>query len=96
MSAAFDPARGFSFTVTDTGIGMSPKEVVVALELFGQIENAIIKKHEGTGLGLPLAQHLVELHGGRIEIESIKGVGTTVHVRLPLDRVVRSAPDLAA
>jgi two-component system, sporulation sensor kinase E len=56
----------------------------------------ILNIDQGTGLGLPLAHRLVELHGGRIEIESIKGVGTTVHVRLPLDRVVRSAPDLAA
>ncbi len=47
------------------------------------------RKHPGTGLGLPLAIGLVELHGGTLAIESRKGVGTTVTVRLPLDRLVR-------
>jgi signal transduction histidine kinase len=92
VSVACDAASGFSFTIADTGIGMSTAEIVVALEPFGQIDNALSKKNEGTGLGLPLAQRLIELHGGRLEIESVKGVGTTVRVYLPLDRVVRSVP----
>jgi signal transduction histidine kinase len=92
VSVACDAASGFSFTIADTGIGMSAAEIVVALEPFGQIDNALSKKNEGTGLGLPLAQRLIELHGGRLEIESVKGVGTTVRVYLPLDRVVRSVP----
>jgi signal transduction histidine kinase len=96
VSAACDAAHGFRFTVADTGIGMSPGEIVVAMEPFGQVDNAITKRYEGTGLGLPLAQRLVELHGGRLEIESVKGVGTTVSVYLPLDRVVRSVPEAAA
>jgi signal transduction histidine kinase len=96
VSIACDAAQGFRFTVADTGIGMSPAEIVVALEPFGQIETAYSKKNEGTGLGLPLAQRLVELHGGRLEIESVKGVGTTVSVYLPLDRVIRSVPEVAA
>jgi signal transduction histidine kinase len=96
VSVAFDAVQGFRFTVADTGIGMSPVEIKKALEPFGQVENAITKKYEGTGLGLPLAQRLVELHGGRLEIESVKEVGTTVSVYLPLDRVVRSVPEVAA
>jgi len=96
VSAAFDAVRGYRFTVADTGIGMSSGEIVVAMEPFGQVDNAITKKYEGTGLGLPLAQRLVELHGGRLEIESVKGVGTTVSVYLPLNRVVRSVPEVAA
>jgi signal transduction histidine kinase len=96
VSVAFDAAQGFRFTVADTGIGMSPVEIKKALEPFGQVENAITKKYEGTGLGLPLAQRLVELHGGRLEIESAKGIGTTIVVLLPLDRVVRSVPEVAA
>ena len=96
VSVACDAAQGFRFTVADTGIGMSPVEIKKALEPFGQVEHAINKKYEGTGLGLPLAQRLVELHGGRLEIESVKGVGTTIVVLLPLDRVVRPVPEVAA
>jgi signal transduction histidine kinase len=90
VSVACDAAQGFRFTVADTGIGMSPVEIKKALEPFGQVEHAITKKYEGTGLGLPLAQRLVELHGGHLVIDSVKGVGTTVSVHLPLERVVQS------
>ena len=96
VSVAYDAASGLSFTVTDTGIGMSPGEIVIALEPFGQIDTAFSKKNEGTGLGLPLAQRLIELHGGHLVIESVKGVGTSVSVYLPLERVVRSVPEVAA
>jgi signal transduction histidine kinase len=96
VSVACDAAQGLSFTVADTGIGMSPDEIVKALEIFGQVDNAIIKKYEGTGLGLPLAQRLVELHGGRLVIESVKGAGTAIVVHLPLERVVWPAPEAAA
>jgi signal transduction histidine kinase len=99
VSVAFDAARGFSFTVTDTGIGMSPSEIVQALEPFGQVENAFSKKYRGTGLGLPLAQRLIELHGGHLDITSVKGTGTTISAYLPLERVVRlteAAPEVAA
>jgi signal transduction histidine kinase len=59
----------------------------VALEPFGQVENAITKKYEGAGLGLPLAKRLVELHGGELIIMSAKGAGTAIRVQLPADRV---------
>jgi len=96
VSVACDSTRGLNFAVADSGIGMSPDEVAVALEPFGQVENAIIKKYEGTGLGLPLAQRLVELHGGRLQITSVKGVGTTINVQLPAERLVLSVSDVAA
>ena len=88
MSVASDTVV---FTVADTGIGMSRDEIEVALEPFSQIENALVKKYEGTGLGLPLAQRLVELHGGGLIIDSAKGVGTTIRVQLPHERTVRAA-----
>ena len=55
---------------------------------FGQVASAWSRKHPGTGLGLPLAIGLVELHGGRLAIESRKGVGTTVTFSLPGDRAL--------
>jgi signal transduction histidine kinase len=96
VSVAFHAARGFSFTVADTGIGMSPSEIVQALEPFGQVDSAYSKKSVGTGLGLPLTQRLIKLHGGRLVIDSVKGTGTTISAYLPLERVVRSVSEVAA
>jgi signal transduction histidine kinase len=75
--------------VKDTGIGMSPEEVRVALSRFAQVDHGINRKFEGTGLGLPLAQALVELHGGQLNIVSAPQVGTTVQIVLPETRIVR-------
>ena len=88
VKVSLDWNRSLSITVTDTGIGMSLDEIAVGLEPFEQVENAIIKRYEGTGLGLPLAKRLVELHGGTIVITSTKGVGTSVCVQFPAERVV--------
>ncbi|HEV2163046.1 MAG TPA: ATP-binding protein [Stellaceae bacterium] len=96
ISVAFDAASGFSFAVADTGIGMAPEEIETALEPFGQVDNAISKKYAGTGLGLPLAKTLVMLHGGRLEIASIKGGGTTIAARLPPERIVWKVREAAA
>jgi signal transduction histidine kinase len=68
----------FIVTIEDTGIGMSPDEVEKAFQSFGQIDSGLNRKYEGTGLGLPLTQKLVELHHGKIFMESTKGKGTTV------------------
>jgi PAS domain S-box-containing protein len=79
---------GVEFKVCDTGLGMTPDEIATALEPFGQVDAGIARQHEGTGLGLPLALRLVELHGGSLNIASEKGCGTTVTVTLPASRVV--------
>ena len=73
--------------VADTGTGMTEDEVKLALEPFGQADNGLGRKHEGTGLGLPLAARLAELHGGSLSVDSKKGLGTTVTVHLPPDRL---------
>jgi two-component system cell cycle sensor histidine kinase PleC len=95
VTVGCDATRGLSVAVADTGIGMSPEEIAIALEPFGQIENALTKKYEGTGLGLSIARHLVELHDGRLTIASVKGVGTTIHVELPAERLVQPSSDMA-
>ena len=77
------------FSVTDTGIGMTEAEIAIALEPFGQVDNTLSRAFEGTGLGLPLASKLTDLHGGRLLVTSAKGKGTTVTVTLPADRVVQ-------
>jgi signal transduction histidine kinase/ActR/RegA family two-component response regulator len=73
------------FTVQDTGIGMAKKSIETALQPFGQIENAFNRKYPGTGLGLPLVASLAELHGGRLEVDSELGQGTSCAVLLPIE-----------
>jgi signal transduction histidine kinase len=69
--------------VCDTGIGMTRDEIRTALEPFRQVDSAQSRRYEGTGLGLPLVLRLVDLHGGRVEIDSARDAGTTVRVVLP-------------
>ncbi len=73
-----------TISVTDTGPGMSPDEVDTAMRPFGQVDSGFNKRHEGTGLGLPIAYALSKLHGGDLQIHSSKGVGTRVTVLIPL------------
>ncbi len=74
--------------VADSGVGMSPDDIPKAMSPFGQLEQSLARRHAGTGLGLPLSKALVELHGGRLQIDSDLGKGTTVSIILPADRVL--------
>ena len=69
--------------VTDTGCGMTETEVAMAMEPFRQVNSHLTRDGEGTGLGLPVAKSLVELHGGTLSIDSTPGKGTSVNIRLP-------------
>ncbi|MBV8537538.1 MAG: HAMP domain-containing protein [Alphaproteobacteria bacterium] len=69
--------------IGDTGIGMTATDIEIAMTPFGQVESALARKFEGTGLGLPLTAAFVELHGGRLHIDSEPGRGTRVIVTLP-------------
>ncbi len=74
---------GVAVVVRDTGVGMTPEEVKLATTPFGQVDGKRTRWREGAGLGLPIARSLVELHGGQIKIQSVKGKGTEVGVLLP-------------
>jgi PAS domain S-box-containing protein len=74
-------------SITDTGVGLEPDQIKKALSPFGQVGSSLDGANSGTGLGLTLVKALVDLHGGRLEIFSQKGMGTTVTVRLPAKRV---------
>lgn len=79
--------------VKDTGVGMDDVEVNKALSTFGQVDSGLDRKHEGTGLGLPLTVGLMELHGGFLRISSAKNIGTSIIISFPPERVIpRSMP----
>jgi two-component system cell cycle sensor histidine kinase PleC len=78
---------GYAVTILDSGIGMTDQEIVKALTPFGQIENKITATHNGTGLGLPLAKAMLELHDGHLEISSIPGCGTRIVMNFPASRI---------
>jgi PAS domain S-box-containing protein len=81
---------GYVFQIIDTGIGIAPEDIPKALSRFGQVDGDLNRQYEGTGLGLPLTKALVELHGGVLDLQSQVGVGTTVTVRFPAERIVAS------
>ena len=81
--------------MADTGIGIALADIPKTLTPFQQIDSALNRKYEGSGLGLPLTKALVELHGGTLGLQSEVGVGTTVTVRFPAERI-RTAPDSVA
>ena len=78
----------FVISVSDTGIGIAAEDIATTLAPFGQVDGSLSRKHEGTGLGLPLVKSLVELHGGTLEIVSEPGIGTNVHARFPAARIL--------
>ncbi|MEQ1789978.1 MAG: ATP-binding protein, partial [Rickettsiales bacterium] len=82
----------FMFEVHDSGIGIAPKDISRAMSPFGQVDSALSRKYEGTGLGLPLTKKFVELMGGKFEIESNIGVGTTIRFSVP--RELKSRDEL--
>lgn len=90
VSVALDyaPGSALAFVIADPGIGMTSNEIRLALEPFGQINSALSRENDGAGLGLPLARRLIELHGGRLEIDSTKGRGTTVRAIIPEARIL--------
>ena len=80
---------GYDILVRDTGIGMSEEEMVRAMLPFGQNGNRLTGRHEGTGLGLPLAKAMLELHGGTFAMTSAPEMGTIVTIGLPAGRIRR-------
>ncbi|RNF28750.1 histidine kinase [Massilia aurea] len=82
--AAHDPeADTIAFAVADTGIGISQDNLQLIFEEFSQIEHPLQRRSKGTGLGLPLCRKLADLLGGRVDVSSTPGVGSTFTLTLP-------------
>lgn len=92
VTAASEPDNTVAVTVRDTGVGMNAEELSVALRPFAQVDGSRSRWEEGTGLGLYIAKALTELHGGQLNIRSMKEVGTEVTVLLPSLRECVFAP----
>jgi PAS domain S-box-containing protein len=75
-------------SVADTGIGIAPEHIPIATARFGQVDSSMTRRYSGTGLGLPLTIGLVELHQGKLSIESALGRGTVVTVSFPPERTI--------
>ena len=86
----------FCICIQDNGIGMSEADVAIAMQPFSQVDNALARRFEGTGLGLPVSKALMELHGGRLIIQSGRGVGTLVTLSFPAERVRPPSRSVAA
>ncbi|TYQ24471.1 PAS domain S-box protein [Pseudanabaena sp. UWO311] len=74
-------------SITDTGIGISPENIQKLFKPFIQIDSALNRKYEGTGLGLALAKQIIELHGGTIGITSEIGIGSCFTIELPINHI---------
>ncbi len=75
--------RGVTVAVADSGIGIAQADIAKALAPYTQVDNAETRKHDGTGLGLPIVNALMKLHGGSMTLESEVGHGTTVSLHFP-------------
>ena len=94
ISASLDRDM-IALSIVDTGIGIAEPDLPSALSTFGQVDASLDRKHEGTGLGLPLVVSLAELHGAVFKLNSTPGVGTTATVIFP-SRCTLGAPALEA
>jgi signal transduction histidine kinase len=94
VKASADPATGLAIIIRDTGIGIAPQDLPRVMQPFEQVDSSLSRAHEGTGLGLPLAKAMIELHGGELKIESVLGGGTVVTAIFPPERLV-GAPTVA-
>jgi PAS domain S-box-containing protein len=88
LSAVCDGGNDLRIDVVDDGIGISAEHIERVLEPFAQVDNVNGGESGGTGLGLPIARQLIELHGGTLSLSSEPDVGTTVTIRLPARIVV--------
>ncbi len=92
VRAAVNP-REVQVSVLDTGIGIPADKLEHIFEEFTQVDASTTRKAGGTGLGLAITRHFVEMHGGRIWVDSEVGAGSTFTFTLPLERLPEAAPE---
>lgn len=90
LQAGLDSEGRLVCQIRDSGIGMTPEDIDIALTPFGQVDSQLSRRYSGTGLGLPLTRGLIELHEGDLTIDSTPGEGTSVSFVLPASRVLQA------
>jgi len=83
VNIACEASGDQTLTVSDTGIGIAEEDIPRVLEPFGQADAGLARRQDGTGLGLPLVQSFIALHGGTLDLQSEPGVGTVVTLHFP-------------
>ena len=96
VELGLDKMGDLSLRIEDTGIGIRKSDINRVFEPFVQVEGALSRSHQGTGLGLPLVRKIISLHGGSVTMESEVGQGTLVTATFPRSRFIASSnqPDL--
>ena len=84
-----------NFSITDTGIGMTPEQVAKLFQAFTQADSSTARKYGGTGLGLAITRQFCELMGGSVEVQSEPGKGSTFTIRLPVEATKARVPEAA-
>ncbi len=96
VDSVFHTSGDLVLSIRDTGIGIPAEQIERIFQPFEQVADDLTREHEGTGLGLPIAKALIELHGGELVLSSQPGAGTTARLRLPGDRVRGAAASATA
>jgi two-component system cell cycle sensor histidine kinase PleC len=87
VDSALHQSGDLVLSIRDSGIGIPPEQIDRIFQPFEQVADHLTREHQGTGLGLPIAKALIELHGGELVLSSQPGAGTTASLQLPGDRV---------
>jgi len=96
ITCRIDALRGLMVTVADSGIGIAEEDLGRVVEAFEQVDNSLSRRHQGTGLGLPLVKAMMELHGGALELRSELDVGTEATIIFPPNRLRQPVVHMAA
>jgi two-component system cell cycle sensor histidine kinase PleC len=95
LKVGWTASGGQYMSIKDTGPGIPEEEIPIVLSKFGQGSNAIKSAEQGTGLGLPIAMNLIELHGGTFTLKSKVRIGTELIATFPPERVMAALPPLS-
>jgi two-component system cell cycle sensor histidine kinase PleC len=96
LDAFIDEDGSLAVIVRDNGIGIADADIPRVMQIFQQADHGHARRYGGTGLGLPLAKKLIELHDGSLDIESKLGLGTRIVARFPASRVIAVVESPAA